>query len=101
MKSERRHELQRNSLARWIENFPTFWRESGSKVMLVIIAILLAIAVYRWVHITKVQKARDVAEALSLAQSGLSELRGNELYRGVANVEQLVKARTEKRKEIE
>src|SRR4051794_10751810 len=101
MKSERRHELQRNSLARWIEEFPTFWRESGSKVMLGIIAILLAIFVYRLIHSRTVEKARVVAESLSQAQAGLSELHNLGAYRLDGTAEQLFKIRAEKRKEIE
>jgi hypothetical protein len=56
MKAERRHELQENSLAKGIQNFPQFWKDYGSKISLVIILFLLALVLVRyWLN------SRDVA----------------------------------------
>jgi hypothetical protein len=75
MKSERRHQLQENSLIRGARNLPDYWRESGSKVMLVIIAILLAVVLVRYWVTNRSEQAVRVASDLSLAQMTLDQWR--------------------------
>jgi len=75
MKAERRHQLQENSLIRNVRNFPEFWRAYGSKILLGIILILLAILLIRmWIN--KRDTARkQMAEELYSARSLLESLR--------------------------
>src|SRR5438128_2692848 len=75
MKSERRHELQQNSLIRGVQNLPNFWRESGSKISLVIIAVLLVVVlVWQWQSNRK-QTAARLAGDLTDAQGKLTDLK--------------------------
>jgi hypothetical protein len=75
MKSERRHALQENSLIRGTRNLPDFWRESGSKLMLVVIAILLVVVLVRYWVISRHDEATRLASDLSLAQMTLTQWR--------------------------
>ena len=75
MKAERRHELQTNTLARSIENLPNTWREHGSKIALVVIAVLLVVVLVRMWLTNRTEKANRMAESLSLARSAIAGLR--------------------------
>jgi predicted negative regulator of RcsB-dependent stress response len=75
MKAERRHELQENSLVRGIRNFPEFWRAYGSKVMLGVILVLLAILLVRMWANNKAEARRRLAEELTSARSALENFR--------------------------
>src|SRR4051812_38065673 len=75
MKSVRRHELQTNSLVRGVQNFPTFWRESGSKILLVVIAVLLVFVLVRLWFTSRTDKANRLASDLTTATSRLTDLR--------------------------
>lgn len=66
MKSERRHELQSNSLAGALSNAPSFMRMHGSKVLLAIIIVLL-------VAILLNQRSRRSRETL---ESGWANIAG-------------------------
>jgi hypothetical protein len=81
MKSERRHELQQNSLIRGVQNLPSFWRESGSKISLAIIAVLLVFVLVRLWYTNRNDKAARLAADLTDAQSKLTDLkRSTELW---------------------
>jgi len=41
MKAERRHELQTNSLAQALQNFPQFMQQYGTKIIIAIVLIVL------------------------------------------------------------
>ena len=74
MKSERRHELKTNALARRLEGFPDYWREYGNKVMLVIIVFLIAYLAVRYYNDKKARQAQDVANSLEAIQTQLGTL---------------------------
>lgn len=108
MKAERRHQLQQNSLARSLENLPKMGRESGSKLLLGIVAVLLIVVLVRFYLNNKEQKKEQVATQLANARVELSNLRGegiraersedvaslrNELFKKVDNaVEEVLSA---------
>jgi hypothetical protein len=74
MKSERRHELKTNTLARGLEGFPDYWREYGNKVMLVIIVFLIAYLAVRYYNDKKAREAQDVAASLETIHTQLGTL---------------------------
>jgi hypothetical protein len=75
MKAERRHQLQENSLIRTVRNFPEFWRAYGSKILLGIILILLAIMLIRlWIN-KRAETRKAMAEELYSARASLESLR--------------------------
>ena len=74
MKSERRHELKTNALARRLEGFPDYWREYGNKVMLVIIVFLIAYLAVRYYNDKKIRQSQDVASSLETIQTQLGTL---------------------------
>jgi predicted negative regulator of RcsB-dependent stress response len=80
MKAERRHELQENSLIRGVRNFPDFWRAYGSKILLGVILVLLAILLIRmWIN-KRTESRKQMSEDLTAARASLEELRStNEL----------------------
>ena len=78
MKSERRHELRENSLVKGmkgIRSLPSRWRESGSKITLVVIAVLLAVVLYRYWSSSRAEKAQQLTSRLTDAESGLDDFR--------------------------
>jgi hypothetical protein len=48
MKAKRRHDLQTNQLARFMENMPEFLKLHGNKVLLGVIFIALLIVLIRY-----------------------------------------------------
>ena len=68
MKSERRHELQTNSLAQALSHAPEFFRAHGSKVLLVVIVILLA-------SLLLYQRSRKGEEQLQVGWLNISNAR--------------------------
>ncbi len=49
MKAERRHELQTNTLALWLRwRAPQIWEKHGTKILLGLIVVVLAIYLIRW-----------------------------------------------------
>jgi hypothetical protein len=70
MKSERRHELQTNSLAQALTNAPEFFRVHGSKVLLVVILILLAV-------ILLYNRSKKQQEQLAVGWNNISQARGS------------------------
>src|SRR4051812_44363984 len=74
MKSERRHQLQTNTLAQGIYTFPELWRRYGTKILLAICAVL---AIYLFVqHQMRQTRERQeqAEEALSAAVDGMNSL---------------------------
>jgi hypothetical protein len=73
MKSERRHELQTNSLALWLRwKGPEYWEKHGSKVLLVLVLIALGVVLIKWrIEAPKtaaIQAGNELAAARSLLQ---------------------------------
>jgi hypothetical protein len=79
MKSERRHQLQQNSLARSLENLPKMGRESGSKLLLGVVTVLLIIVLVRFYLNNRQQKRDQVAMQLANARVELTNLRGENM----------------------
>src|SRR5947208_7600658 len=74
MKAERRHELQENSLARWIDNLPIAARLYADKILLVIIAVLLVVVLIRWRIMAAEQRVEGAAESLASARLAIRDL---------------------------
>jgi hypothetical protein len=73
MKSERRHELKTNTLANRLEELPNFWRQYGSRLILVVLLVLLVIAIVE-IRANNAQKQRLAAS------EQLTVVRRNILY---------------------
>jgi tetratricopeptide (TPR) repeat protein len=76
MKAERRHELKTNALARGIEDFPEYWREYGSKILLVILVAAVVFLLVRYWNDKKVRDAELVSSSMQTVQVELDRLRG-------------------------
>ena len=67
MKAERRHELQENSLARFIDNLPVMLRLYADRILLAVVLVLLVVVLIRWrmnqTEAKATQTANDLAEA--------------------------------------
>src|SRR5438034_4188119 len=67
MKAERRHELQENSLARFIDNLPVMLRLYADRILLAVVLVLLVVVLIRWrmnqTEARATQTANDLAEA--------------------------------------
>lgn len=75
MKSERRHELKSNDMARGLEHLPDLARRYGTRILLgVVLVVLVVVIIFNRIHAKKaaVQAAH---EGLASAQYALSELR--------------------------
>ena len=76
MKSERRHKLQENALAHSLENLPKMGRESGSKLLLGIVTVLLVIVLIRFYLRSREEKKEMLATELTNARYDLGDLAG-------------------------
>jgi len=74
MKAERRHELQQNSLAKFIDNFPVMIRLYADRILLVVVLILLVIVLIRWRMNANAEKAVAVMNDLATARTGVQRL---------------------------
>jgi tetratricopeptide (TPR) repeat protein len=74
MKTERRHELKTNSLARWLEEIPELFRRHGNKILLGITFICLAVILVRY----RTQQAEDdrntASTNLNAAEAAIDDL---------------------------
>src|SRR5438477_73774 len=74
MKAERRHELQQNSLARFIDNLPVMARLYADRILLVVVLILLVIVLIRWRMNTAVERQVTITNDLATARSSVQQL---------------------------
>lgn len=74
MKAERRHELKTNALARGLEGVPDYWREYGSRILLVVLVAAIVFLLVRYWNDKKANDARLVAESIETASTSLQEL---------------------------
>jgi hypothetical protein len=79
MKSERRHKLQENALAHSLENLPKMGRESGSKLLLGIVTVLLVIVLIQYYLRSQREKKELVAAELANARYDLGDLNGEHI----------------------
>jgi hypothetical protein len=76
MKAERRHELQTNSLALWLRwRFPQLLQQYGTRILLAVVFLALAIALIRYrINAPKVA-AEDARYRIASAKAIINELR--------------------------
>ncbi|MCC6422763.1 MAG: hypothetical protein IT447_04740 [Phycisphaerales bacterium] len=75
MKSERRHELKTNDMARGLEHLPDMARRYGTRILLgVILVVLVVVIILNRLHARRAA-AQAAHEGLASAQYALSELR--------------------------
>ena len=93
MKSQRRHDLQENELAKRIVKIPSFFDVYGNKILIAIIVISLIVIVVRWRWNAAEQSLYPAREALNNARNAITELRSM----GVEGLEpqRLASARTQ------
>ena len=74
MKAERRHQLQDNTLAKVITKAPTWWQESGGKMLAAALAVLLIVLLVRY-RITSGREARaKAADNLATARAMIDQI---------------------------
>jgi len=74
MKAERRHELQQNTLARFLDNLPVMARLYADRILLVVVLVLLVIVLIRWRINSNAARATQIADNLATAKSSLKQL---------------------------
>lgn len=75
MKSERRHELKTNDMARGLERLPELARQYGARILLgVVLVVLLVVIILNRIH-SRRAAVQAAYEGLAGAQYALSELR--------------------------
>jgi len=74
MKSERRHDLKTNALARGLEGLPNYWRDYGSRALLVVVVALVVFLLVRYWNDRRASQAQQTIEAMGTAQEKLEEL---------------------------
>jgi hypothetical protein len=74
MKAERRHELKTNALARGVEGAPDYWREYGSRLLLVVLIAAIVFLLVRYWNDKKAHDAQMVSQAMDTANSSVHEL---------------------------
>jgi len=75
MKSQRRHDLQQNQLAKGIIKIPTFLEQHGNKVFIAVIVICLAFIIYNWRTNSSRRALATASDALASARTAMTELR--------------------------
>ena len=91
MKAERRHELQENSLAKFIDNLPMMARLYADRILLVVVLIMLVIVLIRWRMNAAVERQAVINNDLATARANVQRLQGMPLLGGS---EQLAAARS-------
>ncbi len=80
MKAERRHELQRNTLAKVIIGAPTWWQQWGGRALLIAVAVLaISLLVNYRISSTRANTAR-ASEAVSTARDNIIQLQNSGQY---------------------
>jgi hypothetical protein len=78
MKSEERHELQRNNLATFLNDLPGQARKHSSKLLLVLALIVLAVVLYNRRQAAQVEREQFVQASLGNAWTALNLLQQEE-----------------------
>jgi len=74
MKSERRHDLKTNALARRLETVPQNWRDYGSKVLLAVIVALIVFLLVRYWNEKKAREGAEVSSGMVIVNSALRQI---------------------------
>ena len=76
MKAERRHELQTNSLALWLQiRLPEYWQKYGNHILLGLIIVIGAFWFVRWRIEAPKKAAAQAGQVLSAVDQNILELR--------------------------
>jgi hypothetical protein len=79
MKAERRHELQQNTLAGFMENLPLYFRFHLDKILLGLLIVLAVVMLVRYRINSAAQSKQAVTGSLRAARDGIDELQGLDL----------------------
>lgn len=74
MESERRHELETNSLAIWLYRLPDLLRKHANKILVVVVLVALVVFAIQYRNRAAAQRQAQVREGLSTAWSGVRQL---------------------------
>ena len=74
MKSQRRHELKTNALARGLEALPSHWKDYGSRVLLAVLVALIVFLGFRYWNDKKALEAQQLNSSIETVQTELSRL---------------------------
>jgi hypothetical protein len=74
MKAERRHELQENALAKWMNNFPVMVRLYADRILLGLVVVLLIIVLINWRVNTSRKRIESASNSLAAARSAITQL---------------------------
>jgi hypothetical protein len=74
MKAERRHELQENSLAKFMDNLPVMLRVYADRILLVVVLILLVIVLVRWRLNAATNRSLQISNDLATARTSVRNL---------------------------
>jgi len=74
MKAERRHELKTNSLERSLERLPEYWRDYGSRILLIVLVAAIFFMLVRYWNDKKAHDAELVATNIETAHTELRQL---------------------------
>ena len=74
MKAERRHDLKTNTLVRGVEAAPDYWKEYGSRILLVALVAAIVFLLVRYWNDKKVRDAELVTESVETANVAVHEL---------------------------
>jgi hypothetical protein len=93
MKAERRHDLKTNALARGVEAAPDYWREYGSRILLVALVAAIVFLLVRYWNDKKLNDARLVAESVETANMAVHELAELPRVEGGASAAEVAQSR--------
>lgn len=74
MKADRRHDLKTNALARGLEGLPNYWRDYGSRALLVVVVALIVYLLVRYWNDRKASQAQQAALAMNTIQEKLEDI---------------------------
>src|SRR3954469_1421595 len=97
MKAERRHELQENSLARFMNNLPVMLRLYADRILLGVVLVLLVIVLINWRMNTSKQRVDSAGDSLAAARMYIRQLTMNG---ALGNAEQVGQLRSQAEREI-
>lgn len=87
MKAQRRHELQENELAKVIKRAPSFWQQSGGKILALLIAVLVIALLIQFRRSSNREAHAQAIEGLSNARALIDELKASALMIGMEPAE--------------
>src|SRR3954454_11456955 len=77
MKAERRHQVQENSLARFMNNLPVMLRLYADRILLGVVLVLLVIVLINWRMNSTKQRVNSAGDSLAAARMYIRQLTTN------------------------